>query len=173
MLDYTNLLKKLIPEDDGEDFLRLRVGTVNAVNANGTLDITMSSGVIVPSVPKLATAYAPVGAVVQMLSQRGSLMVIGAVASGGANGAMVKTGSATGGPGNNLTSFTLAVNFGVTFPAVPNVHINLNNGAGSTANWHARAITTTTTGFTLFGFGPAVSGGFSSSEWRWTAAYAP
>lgn len=170
MLDYTNLLKKLVPEDDGEDFLRLRVGTVNAVNANGTLDITMSSGVIVPSVPKLATAYAPVGAVVQMISFRGSLMVIGAVGSGAANGAMVKTGSASGGP-SAATSWTLAVNYGVTFPAVPNVHVNLNNGAGATANWDVRAISITTTGFTVFAYGPSST--FSTSEWRWTAIYAP
>jgi hypothetical protein len=170
MLDYTSLLKKLAPEDDAEDFLRLRVGTVNAVNANGTLDITMSSGVIVPSVPKLATAYAPVGAVVQMISQRGSLMVIGAVGSSGANGPMVKTGTATGGP-TAATSVSIPVNYGVTFPATPNVHVNLNNGAGSTSGWNVRAINITTTGFTVFAFGGSTT--FSTTEWRWTAILAP
>jgi len=170
MIDYTKLLKKLTPDEDGEDTLRLRVGTVSAVNANGTLNITMSSGVIVPNVPKLATAYATVNTVVQMISQRGSLLVIGAVASGGANGPMVKTGSASGGP-SAATSWTLDVNYGVTFPALPNVHVNLNNGAGATAGWNVRAINITTTGFTIFAFGSSTT--FTTSEWRWTAILAP
>jgi hypothetical protein len=169
MLDYTNLLKKLVPEDDGEDFLRLRVGTVNAVNANGTLDITMSSGVIVPSVPKLASAYAPVGAVVQMISFRGSLMVIGAVGSSGAHGAMTKTGNVNTGPAA-ATSFSTNVNFGFTWPAVPNVHVNLNGGAGTTSGWNERAINVTTTGFTIFGFGASST---FTANYQWTAVLAP
>jgi hypothetical protein len=78
-VDYTTLLTKLNPDPGGESTLRLRVGTVDLVNANGTLDIEMSSGVIVQGVPKLASAYAPLGAVVQMISLRGSLLVLGAV----------------------------------------------------------------------------------------------
>jgi hypothetical protein len=79
MLDYTALIKKIAPEKDGEPPVHLRVGTVSVVNGDGTLDIIMSSGVIVPDVPQLAGAYSPPGAVVQMLSARGSLLVLGAV----------------------------------------------------------------------------------------------
>jgi hypothetical protein len=76
-----------------------------------------------------------------------------------------KRGSVTAGP-SAATSFTVAVNFGVTFASIPNVHVNLNSGAGSTANWHGRAISISTTGFTLFGFGPSST--FNGS-WQWTA----
>jgi hypothetical protein len=76
-VDYTNLLKKIVPEKDGEDTLRIRVATVFTVNVNGTLDIIMSSGVIVPGVSKLSSAYATAGEVVQVISLRGSMLVIG------------------------------------------------------------------------------------------------
>lgn len=81
MLDYTGLLKKLTPDRDGEPHTHLRVGTVNAVNSDGTLDIVMSGGIIVPSVPKLANVYAGIGVAVQMISFRGSLLVLGPVSS--------------------------------------------------------------------------------------------
>lgn len=51
-------------------------------------------------------------------------------------------------------SFTAAVNFGFTFPGTPNVVTNIASGAGSTSRWGSRAITITTTGFTLFVFAP-------------------
>jgi hypothetical protein len=168
MVDYTALLKKLTPDRDGEPHTYLRTGVVNAVNTNGTLDILMSSGVIVPGVPKLATAYAPNGATVQMISFRGSLLVIGSSGTSAANGPLTKTGAVTAGP-SGTTSFTLAVNFGVTFPAAPSVHVNLDNG--SATGWNGRAVNVSTTGFTLFGFGSS-SSTFSAS-WQWTAIYAP
>jgi len=169
MIDYTALLKKLSPDRDGEPHTHLRTGTVDAVNSDGTLDIMMSGGIIVPSVPKLATAYAPDGATVQMISFRGSLLVIGAVGSGGANGAMVKTGNVTTGP-SAAASFSSAISFGVTFPGTPNVHININSAAGLTGSWHGRATSVSTTGFTLFGFGPSAT---FTAQWQWTAIYAP
>lgn len=82
MLDYTGLLKKLTPDRDGEPHTHLRVGTVNAVNSDGTLDIMMSGGIIVPSVPKLANVYAGIGVAVQMISFRGSLLVLGPSGTG-------------------------------------------------------------------------------------------
>lgn len=168
-IDYTALLKKLTPDRDGEPHTHLRVGTVAAVNADGTLDVTMSGGVTLPGVPKLATAFAPSGSVVQIISLRGVLLVLGAVGSSGANGAMVRTGSVTAGP-SAAASFTTAVSFGVTFPSAPNVHININSAAGLTGSWHGRATGISTTGFTLFGFGPSNT---FTTQWQWTAIYAP
>jgi hypothetical protein len=171
-VDFTALLDKLNPDPGGESVLRLRAGTVAAVNANGTLDITMSSGIVVAGVHKLATAYAPVGANVQMIAQRGSLLVIGAVGSGGANGAMTKTGSHSGGP-TTAASYSVAnISFGVTFPAAPNVHINVNSGAGNAASWVPKAINVTTTKFDLLAHGPASASGFTAA-WQWTAILAP
>lgn len=96
MLDYTKLVEKINPERDGEPYTHLRAGTVSVVNADGTLDILMASGVLVPSVPKLASAYVTVGDAVQMISFRGSLLVLGAVASVSAinNGQVIAYSSA-------------------------------------------------------------------------------
>jgi hypothetical protein len=52
-------------------------------------------------------------------------------------------------------SFTGPVSFGFTFPGVPTVVVNIDSGAGATGRWDARAITTSTTGFTLFVFSNA------------------
>lgn len=80
--NLTKLKKKLIPQPDGQDVLRLRSGVVTAVNSDGTCDVTLS-GVTVPAVPRLQEASVAVGAVVQILTYRGSLLIIGRSASGG------------------------------------------------------------------------------------------
>ena len=49
-----------------------------------------------------------------------------------------------------LSSNTAAVNFGFTFPGVPTVTTNIDFGTAATARWESRAITVTTTGFTMF-----------------------
>lgn len=103
-MDYTKLLEKLNPKIDGEDTLRLRTGTVDAVNADGTLDIEMSDGVILPNVNKLSTAYAPAGAVVQIIVFRGAMLVIGA--TGVSGGPVELTGSASVLGTTGSTSFT-------------------------------------------------------------------
>ena len=55
------------------------------------------------------------------------------------------------------TSGTLAVVFARPYTQAPSVSTNINSGAGSTASWQSRAINVTTTGFTLFIFGPSSS----------------
>ncbi|MFD5266760.1 hypothetical protein [Streptomyces sp. NPDC058335] len=51
----------------------------------------------------------------------------------------------------SLTSFTQTVTFPEAFPAVPTgVDTEIQSGAGPTARWDTRAITVTSTGFTLF-----------------------
>lgn len=170
MIDFTTILDQLQPDPGGESTLRLRTGTVNVVNADGTLDITMSSGVIVPEVPKLAGAYAPVGANVQMIAQRGGLLVIGSVGSTALSGAMIKTGSTTGGPAAATSWSSGILNFGVTFPAAPNVHINLANVTAASVSWAPRAWTITTSTFRITAYGPSAT---FSEPWQWTAVYAP
>jgi hypothetical protein len=79
--DFTKLLEKLVPEPGGEDVLRLRTGVVSAIGASsGAVTVTVS-GVDVPNVPVLGSAMFPVGSVVQILSYRGSLLIIGASGS--------------------------------------------------------------------------------------------
>lgn len=81
-IDYTRLLERLIPEPGGEDKLRLRTGVIAAVNAEGTVSLTLS-GVTVTNVPVLNHVMVAVDAVVQVLSYRGSLLVIGSTSGGG------------------------------------------------------------------------------------------
>lgn len=49
-----------------------------------------------------------------------------------------------------LSSFTVVVSFGFTFPAVPTVVTNIDTGVGAASRWISRAITITTTDFTMF-----------------------
>lgn len=166
-VNLTKLKRKLIPPIDGQDVLRLRTAVVTAVNSDGTLDITLA-GEAVTSVPRLGSAWAAVDSVVQVATYRGSLLVLG-VTSPGPAGALVKTGSITGGPSAS-TVFTQAVAFGLTFPGIPSVVVNLDTGAGASSGWVSRATGRTTTGFTVSGFGPSST---FSAPWNWTATYAP
>jgi hypothetical protein len=75
-IDLSEIRKKIASPADGQDVVRLRVGTISAVNADGTLDVTIS-GIVVPSVPRLQGSPLAVGEVVQLTSYRGSLMVLG------------------------------------------------------------------------------------------------
>lgn len=78
-LDITRLIEKLDPRADGQDKVQLRTGTINAVNANGTVDVVLS-GVVVPNVPRLSSVGPVVGDSVQVQVYRGSLLVVGFVA---------------------------------------------------------------------------------------------
>lgn len=79
-IDLSKIKEKLNPTPDGQDVTRLRTGVVTAVNANGTVDITLS-GVTMSGVPRLIGATVVVGQAVQIASYRGSLLVLGGVES--------------------------------------------------------------------------------------------
>lgn len=70
-------------------------------------------------------------------------------------------------------SFTTIVNFGFTFPTLPAVVTNIDSGAGPTARFETRAITLTTTSFTLFVYTSVVG---ATATWvdvpvSWVAHY--
>lgn len=71
----------------------------------------------------------------------------------------------------NVTSFTRNITFTTPFTTVPHVSVNINSGAGPTARWGARAITVSTTGFTLFLFSGALgeTGTWASVPVSWKA----
>lgn len=171
MIDYTRLRKKLTPQPEigGDPGVRIRTATVAAVNSDGTVDLTMSDGTEVPDVSRLNSAIAYVGAVVQVATFRGAMLVLGSTAPG-PGGALIKTGSLTTGP-SAATSFSTPVSFGVTFPAIPAVMVGIaGSSPGSTSGWIFRALNVTTTGFDLFGSG---SSSTFSQPFQWTATYAP
>lgn len=71
-----------------------------------------------------------------------------------------------------VSSSTVAVNFGFTFPGIPKVVTNIDSGAGSTARWESRAITVTTTGFQMFVYqSQAVNGSWTDIPVNWVAHY--
>lgn len=81
-IDYTKIKKKIQGQADPfpVDELTLRTGVISAVNANGTVNL-MLSGVTMTNVPVLATGQTMIsGLPVQVLSARGSLLVIGHIA---------------------------------------------------------------------------------------------
>jgi hypothetical protein len=123
MIDYTTLLKKLTPDRDGEPHTHLRTAVVDAENADGTVDLEMSGGVIVPNVSKLDSARVAVGTVVQVISFRGSLLVLGPVSAGAiSNGSGGVTAFNSNNPTTSSTTFTALAGgdiLGVAFIAPP------------------------------------------------------
>lgn len=71
-----------------------------------------------------------------------------------------------------LNASTAVVNFGFTFPGIPAVVTNIDSGAGSTARWESRAISATTTGFTMFVYqSQATTGTWVDVPLSWIAHY--
>lgn len=82
--DYTQILKKIVPEQDGEPNLHLRSATIAAVNGGGTVNVVMD-GVTLPNKPVVGNSVVfSVGQVVQCLVARGVFLVLGGTASSGA-----------------------------------------------------------------------------------------
>jgi len=72
----------------------------------------------------------------------------------------------------SLSAFTAVVNFGFTFPAVPTIMTNIDSGVGATSRWESRAISATTTNFTLFLYqSNAVVGTWTDIPVSWIAHY--
>lgn len=68
------------------------------------------------------------------------------------------------------TSATAVINFTTAFAVPPQITTNINSGVGATAQWGSRAISISTTGFTLFVFGPSAVT-WSGVEVDWAAFY--
>lgn len=168
MIDYTKLRKKLIPEPDGQDTLVLRVGTISAIDAaTGSTTVTLVDGAVVPAVPVLGSARFAVGTVVQILSYRGSLLVIGGAASKGSQPAELTTVSAGNGT-TTATGFTNVLtvtapvlsSFGVPFIAPPSGKVAVfgrSLGAHSVINGFSHLDFEVKTG-TVIGSGSSVRG---------------
>lgn len=75
-INLSKIKKKLNPEPDGQGLVRLQTATVSSIAADGTVDILLN-GATVADVPCLGSARFVSGQAVQVLSYRGSLLVIG------------------------------------------------------------------------------------------------
>lgn len=79
-IDYTQLITRIVPKEDAEDSVKLRTGTVVTLYTDGTADISVSG--VTLRLPVLSGAAVFVGGVVQILSYRGSMLVIGQIQVG-------------------------------------------------------------------------------------------
>lgn len=118
----SKIKKKLLPAIDGQDVLRIRSAVVAAIAADGTTTITLS-GASIAGVSVLDGAAFAVGSVVQVLSYRGSLLVIGAASTNSAQPARLNsTDNLNGTPGTTFTNTlgtTSPAIFGVAFVGPP------------------------------------------------------
>lgn len=138
-IDYTKLRKKLTPEPeiDGDPGIRLKVGTVAAIDSStGFVTLTLN-GASVPGVPSLSGARFAVGTVVQVLSYRGALLILGASNSASAQ-PVEASGSTTNGTTTSssyINSLTTTGVHGVAFIAPPSGKIQIVGRAmGGNAN---------------------------------------
>lgn len=76
MTDWTQILARLEPNQDGEQPVRHRSAVVDAVNSNGTVDLDFD-GTVIPGVSVLSGAWIDPGATVQVAVWRGDLLVLG------------------------------------------------------------------------------------------------
>lgn len=114
-IDYTKLINNLMPVSDGEHVIRMRVGVVDSVNTNHTVNVVIS-GIVVPNVPKLAGLSAYPGQVVQVITYQGVLLVLGATASDAHRRFVVKSSDQS----NATTTLTDVTD--MNFTVVPNAN---------------------------------------------------
>jgi len=136
-INLSKIKKKLNPEPDGQGLLRLQAATVSAIASDGTVDLTLN-GATVQDVPVLGSARFVSGQSVQVLSYRGSLLVLGG--SGKPSAQSVSTVGAT----TNSTASAIGTSFvnslsgtgthGVVFVAPPSGKVDVAGRAvGSNA----------------------------------------
>jgi hypothetical protein len=177
-IDYTKLLAKLNPEPGGEDVLRLRTGKISAVNSDGTVDVAIS-GVVVPDVPRLASSVLSAASNVQVLSYRGSLLVIDAIARNGNVQPMVDSGVVAGvtiaasAPNRAITT----VSFNRVFTTTPTLSVNFLSGNSNLQHWVIRPTAVTLTSFSAIleagAAGVIMAAGGATFDVHWIAVSRP
>lgn len=125
-----------------------RLATVTTVNSNGT--IVTTDGI---TARRLQSYQAPaVGDVIRIdQSSSGNWLAVGRTAGTSVTPVM-QTGTVNISFTNLDTYSGTTVTFPVAFAASPKVFLNIDSGAGATARWQARAISTTATNFVPFVF---------------------
>lgn len=152
-IDLTKIKNKINPPPDGQDVARLKTAVVAAYDsADGTVDITLN-GTTITNVPVLSGAAFAVGSNVQVLSYRGSLLIIGA--SGVGAQAVEATGSTSNGT-TTSTSYTNTLTttgiHGVAFVAPPSGKVQFigrSSGGSSTVGQYAQLDYEVKTGSTV------------------------
>lgn len=74
--DWTRIVDNILPDAGAEDTLRMRTGTIDVLNSDGTADVVVS-GIVVPDLPVVDGAVVVSGDTVMLISYRGQLIVLG------------------------------------------------------------------------------------------------
>lgn len=134
-IDLTKIKKKINPPPDGQDVAKLRTGQVTAIDAStGAVSVNLN-GTVITNVPVLGGALFVVGTSVQLLSYRGSLLILGGSDDVVAQPVQL-TGSTTLG-NTTSTSFTNSLTttgvHGIAFVAPPSGRVEVigRSGGGS------------------------------------------
>jgi hypothetical protein len=162
-VDWYKALRQIVPPQDGDDPLRIRKATVDAVNSDGTLDIILS-GVTIPDVTRIAGTDVADGDEVQVLVHRGSLLVLGTVASANTvdlaalkrNIAMLSVVGTTS--GNDETTSSTLVNMAGTGAVTSFSYTKLYSASLTRVKAHMAASFTAITNNTLAEFALRIDG---------------
>lgn len=173
-INLSKIKKKLNPEPDGQGLLRLQSATVTAIASDGTVDILLN-GATVADVPCLGSARFAVNQAVQVLSYRGSLLVIGG--SGKPTSQPVQAEGSTANGTTTSTSFTNSLTatgiHGVAFIAPPSGRVwvlgralagNVNAGAFCHLDVEVRAGSTVGSGSVWRAANNATASAFQSDS---------
>ena len=121
--DVTQVLKKIVPEQDGPSNVTLRTGVIAAVNGDGTVNVTMGDGTVVTNKPVVGSSVVfTIGQVVNILTGRNQFLVLGGTASSGATSGFpsvyvtLGTPTLTNGVITDLTPTSTPYNIGGMYP---------------------------------------------------------
>jgi hypothetical protein len=174
-INLSKIKKKLNPGPDGQGPLRLQSATVSAIASDGTVNITLN-GATVTDVPVLGSARFVSGQAVQVLSYRGSLLILGGSGKpsgqpAAATGGSTDTGTTTS--GTFVTSLSAGTaTAGVAFIAPPSGRVLVlcksaasNNTAGdySVMDFQVRQGATINSGTVVRATNENTAGVFQSS----------
>jgi hypothetical protein len=157
-IDYTKLRRKLTPEPeiDGDPGIRLKVGTVAAIDSSTGLVTLNLNGATVPAVPSLSGTYFDVGTVVQVLSFRGALLILGASNAASAQPVEASGSASVNGTITGTTAYTASLAtsgiHGVVFVAPPSgkaLLLGRSVGGNSNAGSYAQMDFEVRTGSTI------------------------
>lgn len=147
-----------------------RMGTVSAVQAGGTVTVSVADGTI-PGVRLLGRLYAPtVGDVVEILRTQGGWVCLGALRTSSAP--LIQRGNVTVGTGTDNTWLTANVTFPQAFDTVPTVvAVNTSAFTGPSATTISYSVSNiTASGFVMRSRRSNSSGQPAPYAWIATAA---
>lgn len=147
----------------------MRTATIAAVSGQ-TVTISVSGGQFSSGVGVLESYRPVVGDTVAVFRQDSSWLILGPTAAAPEIAPRAQATGTASVSFSAVNSATQAVSFGVTFASAPVVMTNIDSNAGVTGRWASRAVSITTTGFSILVFATdAVADTWSGIPVSWLA----